>query len=757
MPWQVLEKGFDPAYSQVAESVFSLGNEYTGLRGYFEEGYSGQTLQGSYVNGLYETRPIPQSGYKSMLPRSQFMVNTVDWVYTRLICNGQMLDLAKSRFERFERSVDFRTGVLTRSFDWLPNDGTVVHVIFERFLSMENTHLGGQRIWLKVLKGQARLSATLGLDFSRLHVNTQQNYWECTGARAEGAGCRIVGATRQTGQKLLAACVFDGMDDAQGIADNGGQFAGLKATKLLREGEQWRITRLSLLTAAISPKELASFEAAARQEEEILPGCNYDQIQAQSARWWQAQWRLSDIEIEGDEENQQGIRYSIFQLHQTMHGAGRSALIGAKGLSGEAYNGNTFWEAEVYCLPFYLFNNPRAAKSILQFRYNTLPQAKQRAAQLDCKGAYYPIATISGEECCDLWQHANLQLQPSTGVAYGLWLYQKLTGDNAFIYAKGAEMLVEICRMLASRGGWDGKTGAYGYFGVMGPDEFKMMVNHNTYTNFMAKKTFCYTLKVLEEMRAACPAEYERLAEKLSLAVHEEDDWRQKAGKMCILYDEGSKLFEQHQGYYHMPRLDVADIPAADFPLYNHWSYDRIYRSDMSKQPDVLMFMLLHNSEFTHSQLLANFDYYEPRCSHESSLSPLVHSILAAQLGRGKLAYNLFRFTSRIDLDNYNRNTNEGLHTPSIAGSWMNMVYGFGGLRCDGGTLSLCPSIPARWRSYTFCFLFQGAIVRVKVTRQGVSLCLQGGGKLNLELYGKPVSIGAQPAEFALQATGEWV
>jgi maltose phosphorylase len=681
-----------------------------------------------------------------MLAHSQFMVNTVDWVYTRLTCNSEPLDLAKIRFDSFERVLDMRTGVLTRSFFWHVDDGTVLHVEFERFLSMGDTHLTGQRITLRTVKGSARLSATVGLDFSPLHLSTGHNYWNCSGAAADGGTCRIVGTTEHTGHKLFAACSFRGLGSAVGLASNDNKFVGARTEKALAEGEEWCITRVAMLVAAIGGGATASFEAAVAQNEAHLPHCDYDMIKAESAAWWSQQWALSDVEIDGDEDNQQGIRYSIFQLHQTMHGAGHSALIGAKGLTGEFYNGNTFWETEVYCLPFYLFTNPAAAKSLLQFRYDTLPQALARAGQLDCDGAYYPIATISGEECCDLWQHANLQLQPSTAVAYGLWLYHSLMHDDEFMFSQGAEMLVGICRMLATRGGWDSKTGEYGFFAVMGPDEFAMMVNHNTYTNFMGQKTFRFALSVLEKMKNTASNLYDVLVQKVALGEEELVDWKHKADKMCILYEAKTELFEQHDGFFRLPHIDIASIPAEEFPLYSHWSYDRIYRGDMLKQPDVLMFMLMYNSDFTLSQLRANYDYYEPRCIHESSLSPSVHSILASQLGLKDQAYSLFRFAARLDLDNYNRNTREGLHISSIAANWMSVVYGFGGLRSDGETVSLAPVIPEAWNSYSFTLLLKGVPLRVKVTKDKVSLAVitQGDATVNLLLYGIPVTVTNQ-------------
>lgn len=742
-PWVIAEEGFDPAHAQVSESVFSLGNEYTGLRGYFEEGYSGESLQGSYLNGVYERRDLPKSGYKGMLPFTEFMVNTVDWVYCRISCNGKELDLAKSDFSDFCRELDLRTGVLIRRFIWQADERTRLEMCFERFLSMEREQFGGQRVSVRALTGSARLSIRAGLDFTRPHVSMGRSMFRSDLGPADGTSCEISGSTLHTQQTVWAAVHFNGLSGVpsqeEGIAAN--QF-----DVQLESGQSCCLERVAALVAVRNEKERETFSGRIARAREQLEVLDYEALKAESATWWARQWELSDIRIDGDEANQQGIRFCIFQLHQTLHTAKYGAVFGAKGLTGEAYNGNTFWDSEVYCLPFYLFNNPSAAKSILQFRYDTLAEAKERAAALDCKGAFYPIATISGKECCDLWQHASLQLQASTGVAYGLWNYVHQTGDVDFLYGQGVEMLVEISRMLASRGDFDPVTGQYGYYCVMGPDEFQMMVHHNAYTNFMGKKTLEFTAETLAALKEHKPNRYAQVG----VTPEETADWSEKAKRMYIPYDEETMLFEQHAGYFHLPHKDISNIPAEEFPLYSHWSYERIYRNDMLKQPDVLMFMMLYGSQFTDEQLKANFDFYEPRCIHESSLSPSIHSILACRLGRAKKAGDYFGFATRMDLDDYNRNACEGLHTTSIAGAWMNIVYGFGGLRSDGAVLELSPSIPESWNGYAFSLRTGGGTLRIRVTAETASLSFDGPAPLPIRLYGQEVTVTAEISDFPI-------
>lgn len=742
-PWKIVENGFSSAHSRFSESIFSLGNEYMGVRGYFDEGYSGDQMIGSYLNGVFEEEQLPRSAYIGMVDRTTFMVNTVDWLYLRIEYEGETLDIHTSRIESFYRELDLRTGVLIRSFTWVTVSGRRVGLSFERFVSMDTPHFGGQRL-RACADGDGELRITAGLDLSLVHNAAGGNMWDCLLCESGDMVCRIAGRTKISGQMIYSACRFTGdFHNAKPVIED--KKALVAFTLPLKSG-QW--VQMSRVVENLKCQEAACTEVflhESTRESQNLVQRDYDVLKDATAAWWETTWRHSDIEIAGDALNQQGIRYCIFQMHQTYHGAEEGTAIGAKGLTGEAYNGNTFWDTEAFCLPFYIFNTPQAARSLLLFRYRTLPQALERAKALDCKGAFYPVATIDGRECCALWQHANLQLQASTAVAYGVWHYVKITGDTPFLFDYGAEMIVEVCRMLASRGDWN-PDGLYGYYGVMGPDEFQMMVNHNCYTNYMAQATFRYALEAVKLMQTQAPVKYGALAEKIGLTSAEFADWRKMADHMYIPYDEERKLFEQHENYFKLPHVDVDKIPVEDFPLYHHWTYDRIYRNDMIKQPDVLMCMFLYNARFTEAQKRANYEYYEPRCIHESSLSPSVHSILASELKKHDLAYRFFGFATRMDLDNYNRNSAEGLHTTSIAAAWMNIVYGFGGMRSDGETLSFSPSIPRGWSGYSFHVVYAGDVIRVDVGPDTVRFHSRE-KDIPVRIYGRDTTIGKEAVE----------
>lgn len=744
-PWKIIEEGFNKEYAMVSESVFSLGNEYMGTRGNFEEGYSGDSLIGNYFNGIYEAADLEKSSYKGMIDKTEFIVNSANWLYTRIQVDNETVDLYTSKFKDYVRTLDLKNGILTRSYIWVLESGKEIKLEFERFLSMKEAEIAVQKITLKPLNFSGDIILDSGIDFGQIHHMTGKNMWDIAGSTADNDSISMLGNTISTDQSVLVSCRFQA--DSKEWSDI--EYDKKLVRKFVLTGEQGKSIKFIKIIRNLTRKgtreeDKEYFKARCGKNQEVLHSLSYHKLREDTIRWWNRTWQDSDIVIEGDELNQQGIRFCIFQMHQTYHGADKGTIIGAKGLTGEAYSGNTFWDTEAYCLPFYIFNNTEAARHLLEFRYLTLREAMERAKALDCKGAFYPIATITGRECCSLWQHASLQLQASTAVAYGFWHYENITEDEEFVFENGLSILIEVSRMLASRGDWNQDKTRYGFYGVMGPDEFQMMVNHNCYTNYLGKKTIEYTLAVLRRYFIKYPEEYEKIIKKHGLSEEEIEEFHNIAEHMYIPYQKETGIFEQHEGYFNLPHVDIDRIPIEEFPLYHHWTYDRIYRNDMLKQPDVLMMMLLYNNDFTREQLKSNYEYYEPRCIHESSLSPSVHSILASQLKKEEEAYKFFGFATRMDLDNYNRNTGEGLHTTSIAAAWMNIVYGFGGMRSDGKLLSFAPSLPKEWEAYTFKIHFKGDVLKFQVDEENIKISSKSGLGIRILVYGKPYILGQE-------------
>lgn len=749
-PWKIIEEGFNKEYSTVSESVFSLGNEYMGTRGSFEEGYSGDSLIGNYFNGIYEAAQLEKSGYKGIIGRTEFIVNSADWLHTRIEAEGEIADLNTCEYRDFLRVLDLRNGILTRTYTWILKCGKVIKLEFERFLSMKDAETAVQRIKITPLNFTGKITVYSGIDFTQVHHMTGNNMWNILESASNDDSLSMLGKTVSTDQSLLVSCLFQ-CDCIEKTDMKEEKKLVRKFVIPVEENKTSIFTKVirNITRKGASPVEAEAFQKKCLENLIYLNSLSkdkavYDKLKEENLNWWKQTWQDSDIVIEGDELNQQGIRFCIFQMHQTYHGADKGTIIGAKGLTGEAYSGNTFWDTEAYCLPFYIFNNREAAKHLLEFRYLTLPEAMERAKELDCEGAFYPIATITGRECCSLWQHASLQLQASTAVAYGYWHYENITGDEEFIFDMGIPILLEISRMLATRGDWSGDGTRYGFYGVMGPDEFQMMVNNNCYTNYLGKRTLKYTLDVLNRCAAKNPDRYQEIIAKHGLLEKEIDNFSNIAEHMYIPYNEETGVFEQHEGYFNLPHVDIDKIPIEEFPLYHHWTYDRIYRNDMLKQPDVLMMMLMYNRDFTEAQVKSNYEYYEPRCIHESSLSPSVHSILASQLKKDEEAYKFFGFATRMDLDNYNRNTGEGLHTTSIAAAWMNIVYGFGGMRSDGNELSFAPSLPEQWKGYSYKVHFKEDVLHIIIEKDTMRISAEKDSGIQVLIYEKPYIIGRE-------------
>jgi maltose phosphorylase len=751
-PWRIIEEGFDPNRNMVSESIFSLGNEYMGVRGYFEEGSSCNSLLGSYFNGVYEySYDVNKSAYKGIIDHTHFMVNSVDWLYTRIMIDGEELNLKTADFDNFIRVLDLREGTLTREFVWNTPSGKSLKIKFLRFLNMDRTSEGFQRIAFEPINFSGNVELIMGLDFGVIHASEQKNFWDVIKKEATDDIAAIIGKTLTSNQRVFSGFKL--------IADNATDKSIYERDKAI--GYKFSLALIQGKTSSVDKLVSNVVLKDTSLDNEYLWSTGISQVLAQSDKGldltlkdnktlWNSIWDRFDIQIDGDEKNQQGIRFCIFQMQQTYNGHNPNNNIGAKGLTGEAYNGHAFWDTETYCLPFYIFNNLKAAKNLLEFRYSNLTKAMERAKMLDSQGACYPIATLNGEEACDLWQHASLQFQASTGVAYGIWHYVHISNDKEFLYSHGAEMLIQISRFLKSRGAWGQISNKFGFFSVMGPDEFHMMVNNNCYTNYMAKKTFDYTLEVLKEMKEKSVVQYNELHKKTGFTEIELQGFEDCSRNMLILLDEDSGIYEQHEGYFNLPHIEVDSIPVEEFPLYHSWSYDRIYRSDMIKQPDVLMFMFLYNQEFSLECKKANYEYYEPRTIHESSLSPSVHSIFASELQRHEEAFNFFGFATRMDLDNYNRNTKEGLHTTSLAGAWVNIVYGFGGMRSDGEILKFNPSIPKAWNSYSFRIVYKDTALSIKVNKKELSFKVMNGKAATIEIYDERYEINSQGLTIAI-------
>ena len=769
-PWTIMEAGFDPSYQRVSESVFSVANEFMGVRGYFEEGYSGDHLLGSYFNHLYEMMDIRHDQvFKGFVTQGAAMINTVDWLYTRLWLDGEQLDLAKSKFSGFTRQLDMRQGILTREFVWETASGKQLNLTFLRFTDMQSTHLGCQRIILKPLNFSGTVQFRCGLDFNTHYEigagwdqtekgGAQQsgqiiNFWTCTRKSPDSDGWAIQARTARSGHQLFSSFRLHSEQALNPSLVQEEKFIGVDFVLSVQQGEATSVDKVVVNDWRKTPDMEAEWTRGLELTRQYA-ATTFDSALAEHAAFWKKVWDVFDIEIDGDPDVLQGLRFSDFQTYQSYHGENADLNALCKGLTGEVYFGWVFWDSEIYTHRLMMFIDPPAVKNLLLYRYHRLPQALERAKQLDCEGARFPFATITGTEDSGTWQHVDLEIHADMAVAYAIWHQDKICPDKAFLYNEGIEMLLQICRFMASAGGWSPVHGDFGFYGVMGPDEFHMMVNHNCYTNVTGKKAFEFTLSVLAEMQREAPDLYQQAIAKVGLKPQEPEQWKEMAAKMRIPKNERTGVYEQHAGYFDLPHVDLQHFPPEQIPIYKHWAYIKIFRHNMVKQPDVLNLMYFYSQDYTPEEKRVNYEFYEARTIHESSLSPSLHAILAAELGKLDEAYTFFAYGARMDLDNYNRNTDQGLHVTSAAGVWASMIFGFGGMRTDGDVLSFQPTLPDVWKAYRFRVRYQDALIEVRVNHERVEFQVISGPAVTVKVYGENHTLDAKVFMVKLHPVG---
>ncbi|HKL72177.1 MAG TPA: glycosyl hydrolase family 65 protein, partial [Marinilabiliaceae bacterium] len=469
-------------------------------------------------------------------------------------------------------------------------------------------------------------------------------------------------------------------------------------------------------------------------------------LKAHTAKW-DAIWEYSDIKITGDIEAQQGIRYNIFQLNQTYTGEDERLNIGPKGFTGEKYGGTTYWDTEAYCIPFYLATAPQhVTRNLLIYRYKHLQKAIENAEKLGFTNgaALYPMVTMNGEECHNEWEITFQEIHRNGAMAFAIYNYIRHTGDEKYLEEFGLEVLVAIARFWAQRITWSTHINKYVMLGVTGPNEYDNNIDNNWYTNKIAVWCLNYTMQALKKVETSNPSKFNELIKKINLKVAQETKvWSEITQNMCSPFNEELNVFMQQDGYMNKEQVMAADLPKEIRPINQYWSWDRILRSCFIKQADTLQGVYLFEEEFDTETIRRNFEFYEPRTVHESSLSPCVHSILAARIGSPKKAYEMYLRTSRLDLDDYNNEVHEGLHITSMAGTWMAIVEGFGGKRIKNEKLHLNPTIPQEWKSYDFKITFRGIHLEVDINHERIEIISHTDKDAELYIYDKPLNIKA--------------
>ena len=639
-PWKIIQDGFDKENNEIYESLMSLGNGHMGMRGNLEEKYSGKSLKGTYVAGIYYPDKTRVGWWKNGYPEYFAKVlNSTNLIGIDVTIDNELIDLKKNQPIEFLRELDMKKGILTRIFKLIVNNKTFeIEVI--RFLSMQSIELGCINYSITAIDSDAQIKfdSYLNGNITNVDANYDEYFWE-----EINVSDRFI--TLKT--KKLDFKVTSGMGNIINKDIN----STLSLNKLytaetfeynLSKGENITLNKFFTVT---TNRDYLDTEIISKAKENIKTAINtgFDKLLSNHIEAFEKIWESSDIVIEGDDLAQQGIRFNIFHLMQTYHGHDARLNIGPKGFTGEKYGGSTYWDTEAYCLPFYLSTtDSQVSKNLLEYRYNHLSKAVENSRKLGLDGALYPMVTMNGEECHNEWEITFEEIHRNGAIAYAIYNYINYTGDKEYLNTKGLNVLIEISRFYASRVHYSDNKKQYVMHGVTGPNEYENNVNNNWYTSKIAVFTMKYTIESLEYVKELDLASYEDLLNKINFSNDEVKKWKNIIENMYFGFDKEKGIFLQQDGYLDKEQLLVSDIPKEELPLVHNWSWDKILRSPFIKQADVLQGIFLFEDEFSQDEKKINFDYYEPRTVHESSLSPCIYSIIAGDIGYEEKAYELY-------------------------------------------------------------------------------------------------------------------
>lgn len=752
-PWKVMEEEFRPEMNEASESLFSLGNGKMGQRANSEEAYSGDTLPGNYIAGVYYPDKTRVGWWKNGYPEYYAKVpNAANWNGIQPVIDGVKLDLAKCEVHEFRRELDMKTGVLKREFEVSIAAGKKVRVSAERFISMADREGGAIRYTVSPMFSVEtfEVEAFIDGDVRNRDANYDERFWDETYRRIEPDMAFLTMKTFRTEFEVCSAQKVEVKLDGRALPSR--QFASDKvryvANSYSFKVPAGGVVEIDKYVVNISSMDHPVENLAARAEEVLnhFSETGYEELRTRHEEAWAKRWEVNDIVIEGDDAAQQAIRFNLFHLQQTYIGDDPRLNIGPKGFTGEKYGGSTYWDTEAYCLPFYMLTaGSEVAKNLLRYRYNHLPKAIENAEKLGFTGgaALYPMVTMNGEECHNEWEITFEEIHRNGAIAYAIYNYIRHTGDEEYLKEGGLEVLLAISRFWAQRVHRSPDMGKFVMLGVTGPNEYDNNVDNNWYTNYIARWTLQYTLESIGKCKE------DRAFWSKFIRYTDFDEPKERIVWDAIIADmyfpemPDSRIFLQQDGFLNKEDLTVADLDPAVRPINQHWSWDRILRSIFIKQADVLQGLYFFEDHFDRETICENFDYYEPRTVHESSLSPCVHAILAAHLGREEKAYEMYLRTSRLDLDDYNHEVHEGLHITSMAGTWMAVVEGFAGKRIREGVLSFDPMLPKRWTSFSFRIIHRGTVIRVEVLGDSVRIASLSGPEQRLFVYGESHTLPA--------------
>lgn len=740
-PWAVRETALNLDVLAQSESVFALSNGHVGWRGNLDEGEP-HGLPGSYLNGVHEVHPLPYAEAGYGYPESgQTVINVTNGKILRLLVDDEPFDLRYGRLTAHERVLDLRRGVLERTCEWTSPAGSTVRVRSTRLVSLTQRAVAAVAYEVEAVDQRCRIVVQ-----SELVANEQlpeangdpraalalQSPLEQEDDFAAGHRLRLVHRTKRSGLRVAVAAdhTVSGPERTTTRAESDIDVARLTITSVLEPGQRLRVEKF----VAHGWSGVRSLPAMADQVDAALAAAAHEGWQGladEQRGYLDDYWSRADVEVDGDEEVQQAVRFALFHVLQAGARAEQRA-IPAKGLTGSGYDGHAFWDTEMFVLPVLTHTAPVAVAEALRWRHNTLPAARERATQLGLDGAAFPWRTIAGSEGSAYWPAGTAAFHVNADVADAVVRYVAATGDTDFERDTGVELLVETARLWRSLGHHDSR-GAFHIDGVTGPDEYSAVADDNTYTNLMARANLLAAADAVER--------HPRQAARLGVDAEESAAWRDAAEAVHIPYNHELGVHEQHAGFTRYQRWDFENTRPEQYPLLLNFPYFDLYRKQVVKQADLVLAMYTCEAYFDEEHIARNFAYYEPLTVRDSSLSACCQAVVAAQAGHLDLAHAYTAEAALMDLGDLEHNTRDGLHIASLAGTWMALVAGFGGLRHYDDGARFAPRLPERLRRLAFNLQLRGSRLRVEIGADKATYTLLDGPPLTVHHHGEPVTV----------------
>ena len=762
-PWVVREPRLDMDAMGQTESVFALSNGHVGLRGNLDEGEP-HVLPGTYLNSLYEVRPLPYAEGGYGYPESgQSIINVTNGKLIRLLVDDEPFDLRYGTLRKHERVLDMQAGTLNREVEWESPAGRAVRVRSTRLVSLTQRAIAAICYEVEVLDaGNDGNDGALLVLQSELVANEQlpgrnegdprldtalDDVLISEQSRAGTTDATLVHRTRKSELRVGAAMDHEvtGPDGFQVTSDANEDLARTTIIARARPGQTLRVVKY-LSYGWSSRRSLPAIYDQVRAGLAAARYTGWDGLVAEQREYLDDFWSTADVEIDGDAELQQAVRLATFHVLQAGARAERRC-IGAKGLTGDGYDGHTFWDTETFCLQVLSFVAPDAAADALRWRQSILPQAFERAETLGLKGAAFPWRTIRGHECSGYWPAGTAAFHINADIADAVRRHVHATGDTQFELEVGLDLLVATARLWRSLGHHDSE-GNFRVDGATGPDEYSAVADNNVYTNLMAQQNLRYAAEVA--------AKHPRSAARLGVDSEEVASWRDAATAMLIPFDERLGVHPQSEGFTSHKQWDFEATAAEHYPLLLNFPYFDLYRKQVIKQADLVLAMQIHPDAFTEEQKRRNFAYYEAITVRDSSLSACTQAVMAARTGHLDLAYNYLGEAALVDLHDLAGNSDHGIHIASMSGTWTAIVLGFGGMRCEADGLSFAPVLPSALSRVSFGLRWQGRQIRVTITPSETEYQLVSGAPMRLRHHDEPVALDGEPVSLPVPAT-DWV